>query len=393
MTTVDKYELCTACQVCRLKCPKQCIKFQQDKEGFDVPEVDFSLCVKCGKCVQVCPQLNKISKRKPMYTYAVQHKDQNTLLHSSSGGAMSALAESIFEQHGVVVGTQMNLEKHSIRYVIVDNLEGLEKLRGSKYIESSINDIYVQVENYLKRGTKVLFVGTPCHIAGLKVYLEKEYDNLITIDLICHGVPNAKIFFTYLNEMQQRKRSTVKKYEFRNKERFGWKCTLLIEFVRYKKYVVARCDSFFSAYYKGVIHRNSCYACHYACGERCGDITIGDYWGIEKYHGNIENTDKGVSLVLVNTEKGAAAFADCRGRVNVWESQYEWAATGNGALNHPSTRPEARNGVYEDIEKFGFEKGMKKHTRKVGMFYNTLLLCVPRRFIPLLGKLKNRMKG
>lgn len=325
----DKF-LCCGCTACAQRCPKQCITLHEDHEGFLYPKVDTETCVDCGLCEKVCPILNEGDKRTPLKVYAAINKDEKIRLESSSGGIFTLLAEQTIQEGGVVFGARFD-EEWQVRLDYTESIEGLSAFRGSKYVQARTENCYCLAENFLRQGRKVLFTGTPCQIAGLKKFLRKEYDNLLAVDFICHGVPSPKVWRRYLQEIHDfgSKKNTVSAFpsslsggnitsivsiSFRDKI-LGWKN---YSFSLRQNFTEVTAESknnsvLFSNIHKenlymrlflsNVTLRPSCYQCHCKESKSGADITIADFWGI----GNISpemDDDKGTSLVLLNTKKG-----------------------------------------------------------------------------------------
>lgn len=301
----DKKEQCCCCAACMNICPTQAITIKADVDGFTFPEINKDLCTECGLCNKVCAFQNiPVKGDDPIATYAAINKNSNILSASASGGVFGALASLVFDQKGVVFGCAYNdiLEPE---HISIDNLLDLEKIQGSKYVQSDINTTYTEAKRYLENGRYVLFTGTPCQIAGLKSFLGKDYENLITADLICHGVPSAKFFKGYIKYLEGKLKGRVIDFKFRDKSK-GWG---LMGKVIYKKgdkilekFINPKTSYYYDYFLKGYIYRENCYECKYACGSREGDFTMGDYWGIEKVHPEIE-TKNGVSVFLINSKK------------------------------------------------------------------------------------------
>ena len=203
MIKIQDKSQCCGCEACRNICPKQCILMQEDKEGFLYPEVNLADCIDCGLCEIACPVLHPAKERIPVAVCAAKHYDDNIRLASSSGGVFTFIAEQVIDEGGVVFGARFN-DQWEVIHDYVETKEKLSCFRGSKYVQSRIGDTYKQVLHFLQSGRKVLFTGTSCQIVGLKLFLRKEYDNLLTVDVICHGVPSPKVWKKYLNEKQKR---------------------------------------------------------------------------------------------------------------------------------------------------------------------------------------------
>lgn len=202
MIDIKDKKLCCGCNACVQRCPKQCISVQKDEEGFLYPIVDLSICIDCGLCEKVCLVLNQGSERNPIEVFAAVNKDDSIRMQSSSGGIFTALAEQIIQEKGVVFGARFD-EKWEVKHDYTETIEGLKAFRGSKYVQSRIGDTFSKAEFFLKAGRKVMFTGTPCQIAGLRLFLRKEYENLLAVDIICHGVPSPLVWRKYLGEKTQ----------------------------------------------------------------------------------------------------------------------------------------------------------------------------------------------
>ena len=224
---------CCGCMACVSVCPKQCIKMIEDEEGFLYPEIDASRCIDCKLCEKVCPELCQKEERSPLSVYAAKNKNEQIRLASSSGGIFTLLAEKVIDEDGVVFGARFN-EKWDIVHDYKETKEGLVAFRGSKYVQSYMGDCYQKVKSFLQQGREVMFTGTPCQIAGLKNYLRKDYDNLLTVDVVCHGVPSPKVWRIYLDEIARKGgkntvlshpicgKAEIKSIDFRSKST-GWK--------------------------------------------------------------------------------------------------------------------------------------------------------------------------
>jgi len=325
---IDKKNCC-GCNACVQHCPKSCITMQEDGEGFLYPIVDQEVCIDCGLCEKVCPVLNQGEERKPLQVYAANNPNEEVRMQSSSGGVFTLLAETIIQEGGVVFGVRFN-DDWEVIHDYTETKEGLAAFRGSKYVQSRIGESYCQVERFLKKGRKVLFTGTPCQIAGLNLFLRKEYDNLLTVDFICHGVPSPGVWKSYLEELialkGNQKNSVlshskpiilnsirdISRIEFRNK-RLGWKkysfaLTLSVPDGHGTKNTVLLSEPyneniFMKGFLADLFLRPSCYACPAKCLKSGSDITIGDYWGIQNVMPEIDD-DKGICCLMVNTDKG-----------------------------------------------------------------------------------------
>lgn len=331
---VDKKDCC-GCGACVQRCPKQCITMQADNEGFLYPIVNTAACIDCGLCEKVCPVINQAEPQQPKKVYAAYNKNEEIRMQSSSGGIFTLLAEETIKNGGVVFGVKFNKDWMP-EFGYTETFEGIAPFRGSKYVQAIVGNAYKKAEEFLKSGRNVLFSGTPCQIAGLKQYLRKEYDNLLTVDIICHGVPSPKVWNMYLKETSSRllntipdeknsvvsanggePKSCIEAISFRSKIT-GWKkysFLLKLNFptIDGKNTVVFTEpfgeNNFMRAFLSDTILRPSCYACPAKQSKSHSDITIADFWGIDTID-PVFDDDKGCGLILVNTAKGANAYSN-----------------------------------------------------------------------------------
>lgn len=309
----DKHNCC-GCAACVQRCPKQCISLEEDNEGFLYPIVNKSLCVNCHLCEKVCPVLNKQDDTKPVIALAAINTDEEIRLKSSSGGIFTLLAEKIIANEGVIFGAAFN-KNWEVHHEEGATIGDLCKFRGSKYVQSKIENSYKRTEYFLKEGKEVLFSGTPCQIAGLKCFLQKDYLNLTTVDFICHGVPSPGIWEWYLKNHIFTKTNTsskLKDINFRDKT-FGWQnYRLAFQFKSHTPILSANnTNGYMLAFLNDICLRPSCYKCPTKKGSSHSDITIADFWGINEF--NIEMDDnKGTSLVLINTKKGVELIKEIK---------------------------------------------------------------------------------
>lgn len=334
----DKSQCC-GCEACRNVCPGQCITMREDREGFLYPEVNVTTCINCGLCEIVCPMLLQSNKeRTPFAVYAAKHKDDNIRLVSSSGGVFTLLAEKVIEQGGVVFGARFD-ENWEVVHGYVETKSELSLLRGSKYVQSRIGNSYRQVRQFLKSGRKVLFTGTSCQILGLKLFLRKQYDNLLTIDVICHGVPSPKVWKKYLDEVSLGHCSQTTDISFRDKQH-GWHdFSLKIKRSDSTTYCGKfKMDLYIKLFLCNLTLRPSCYACIAKSGKSGSDVTLGDFWGIENVMPEFDD-DKGCSVVLVYNSKLLSLFEDIEKK----KVSYEQAKQGNPSLEKSVICPVNRN--------------------------------------------------
>ena len=346
---LDRKECC-GCSACMQKCPTKAISMEENEEGFLYPVIDKDKCINCGVCANICPQLSykQVHNEKFPEAYACYNKDIEELRKSSSGGFFSVIAGYVLDKNGIVIGAAFD-KNLVLKHIIIDNKKDLEILRGSKYVQSNINEMYKLTEEELKKGRLVLFTGTPCQIAGLKTFLMKYYDNLLTADIVCRGVPSQKIFSKYIDFLKEKYKSKIKSYSFRSKDNKGWGLTAKIVTESGKiQYKTSSFDQYYNAFLNCDIYRESCYTCKYTSFYRTSDITMADYWGILSIHPEFYS-EKGVSLILVNTEKGKRLFDDISNKLEYISTDLEKASRKNLNLRHPSKRTRKRDYAYKNI--------------------------------------------
>ncbi|MGV8104225.1 MAG: Coenzyme F420 hydrogenase/dehydrogenase, beta subunit C-terminal domain [Mesotoga sp.] len=385
-------DLCTGCGVCAEVCPTHCISLVDDSEGFRRPIIDASKCTDCGLCRDHCPANHDFhfSKRlEQPEVYAAKAHNKDILKESSSGGVFSVLAKYVIDREGSVFGCVLDDHLNPI-HVEATAEEEVAAMRGSKYVQSDPGDTFRKAKTLLQDGKHVLYSGTPCQIAGLNSFLGKDYDNLLTVDLICHGVPSNLFFHEYLRWLEKKLKCTISEYRFRDKRRMGWGSYGSMQYEKLQKtktftrWLTANNDYYFHYFYlRGDNYRESCYRCKYAKASREGDFTLGDYWGIQKHHPEIAAKD-GVSLVLVNTEKAKRALSDISKSLDLVSSKLEYAIENNRNLVAPMARPQTRNTIYKDLTQKGFERVSRENIK--------LKRFVPwiKRKIPI--RVKNKIK-
>ncbi len=387
---------CSGCRACENICPKNSISFVENDEGFLIPTIDENTCINCGLCYKKCPQLNSVNilesfKLSKQEVYASKAKDKGILLESSSGGVFTIIAMEIIKNNGVVFGCTFD-ENFVARHIAVKTVEDLEKLRGSKYVQSNTMKTFLETKEYLKKGIPVLYSGTPCQIAGLRAFLGKSYDKLITIDLICHGVPSPKLFSEYLADFESKNDEKIEKYDFRYKEKTGSsKCNRIITNKKTRAYVY-QCDSYYKSFSDEKTYRECCYSCKYTNTKRIGDITIGDYLGYELFHPE-RDSSLGISVVLVNTIIGKKIFDKVKDTyLTTYNSTLDEAIYKQYTLKKPSKRPSCRSEFYKDLNSIGYTKTMKKYVKTKGIILNHIFLSINKDMRVKFRMLKNRIK-
>ena len=369
-----KRELCTGCGVCQTECPVKAIQMRENEEGFVYPVLDEDLCVHCGRCAGKCPQLKTEEKRPDgQKCYAVMAENQ-IRRESSSGGAFFLLAEYVLEKGGVVWGAAWR--QLEAVHICIESKEMLRRLQKSKYIQSNTKDCFQRIKEQVKE-RYVLFSGCPCQVAGLRSLIgEGEQERLLTVDIICHGVPSYKALQSYLKEIQKKEdflkaAENALEIDFRNKDVYGWSTTFQAKSEGTEKEIYRESyekSNWWEAYRTGLMYRESCYRCRYASKDREGDFTIGDFWGIGEYKKELSD-GYGTSLLLLNSVRGREAWQEIlkkyAGQIKKFEEvPYEVGERKNSNLKYPSPRNRGRSYFYKKLEERGFEEVLKMAEEK-----------------------------
>ncbi len=361
MINIKDKKNCCGCKACEIICPKNCIEMTVDEEGFWYPIVDKDKCIDCGMCEKSCPILNKASRKKSFdaKVYGAYSNNESIRINSSSGGMFSELAASVFEKNGAVFGCTMNDDFSFAKHIKVENVDDLPKLQGSKYLQSDTNITFEEVKNCLQNGQEVLYSGTPCQIAGLKSYLgkySKDY-NLVTVDIICHGVPSSNVWNCYKSALVKKFDSTVEKISFRNKSN-GWQnYSLLCEFENKKEYKkFAGDDLYLRGFVADYYLRPSCYDCQFKGDNIKSDITLADFWGIDKVNPKF-NDDKGISLVVIHSQKGQQIFDEIKDnkKITYFTENAEKGLEYNPSYYNSVKMKNMRKVFFKQFEKNGVE--------------------------------------
>lgn len=353
---------CMGCYACLNICPEDCISMHIDDEGFWYPIVNYDECINCGLCVKVCPVINKTLVDNEPKAYACYNKDEEIRLDSSSGGIFTLVAEEIINRGGVVFGVGFD-EDFNVAHSYVESYGELDRFRGSKYVQSKIGDTFKQAKDFLDQGREVLFTGTPCQIAGLKSYIGKDYNNLFCMDNICHGVPSPKVWRKYVDFRERKSGSKVQRISFRLKDE-GWKrfsVSFLFENnTEYRDNL--RNDFYMRAFLKDVCLRPSCYACEFKTLNRESDITMADFWGIQRILPEMDD-DKGTSLIFVNSPKGQAMIEKVKDKMIYKLVDIHQAVSFNSAAIKSVKLNPNRENFFEELDELDFDKLVKKHCK------------------------------
>lgn len=355
---------CSGCGACKGVCPVGAIELKQDSEDFLYPKVDTEKCVSCRLCLNRCPVISKaeVDESREPVAFAAKTRDIQTLLSSSSGGIFGELAKFVLNNGGVVFGAAYD-EALCVKHTYIDTKVELRKLQGSKYVQSKVGNAYDDAKKFLDEGRMVLFTGTPCQIAGLYSFLNKPYENLITQDIICHGVPSPMVWKNYIKGREAISGSKVSQVDFRCK-RLGWKkYSLRLGFENETEYVMFHGeDLFFKCFLNNICLRPSCYSCAFKNKKRQSDITLADFWGIENVCRDFDS-DNGASLVIVNSKKGLTLFENIFEKIIYQYVDFEQAIKNNTAMISSVSMNAKRNRFMEKVKEssiFEAEKYLKK---------------------------------
>lgn len=352
----DKPEHCCGCSTCRAACPVSAISFYTDDKGFEYPSIDRSLCINCGLCVRVCDLKQSVDEsRNAVKIYAAKIKDDEVRMRSSSGGMFTAFSDYFLQRGGTVYGAAHNENLETV-HIRADNVHDRDKCIGSKYVQSRMGDVFSQVREDLKSGKDVFFTGTPCQVAGLNSYLKYSScpaDKLFTADLVCHGVPSPLMFREYIKFCEAQAKKKIRRYIHRPYAKIQYMdrtedCTNIIVAV------------WGNLYYSHLMTRPSCLKCKYARPHRYGDITIGDFWGIENIMPDFFD-DKGVSLLFLNTDKSAGVFEVIKDTLITRESSLEACTPRNPNLLSPSVCKLDQDKFWQFYHENGFEAVARRY--------------------------------
>lgn len=368
---------CCGCGMCTDVCHKNAIRMEMDDYGFLYPVIDSELCVNCGRCLKYCAFKKSNNGNPPIEVFAAAGNEQ-LIQHSASGGIFSTLALNLLRNGGMIAGCTMEYtDCLTPMHTIIDQENMLVKCQGSKYVQSETTGIFQKVKEALELKKKVLFSGTPCQIDALKSYIDTEkYPNLYTVDIICHGVPSIKMFQDYIAILSETVGGTITDICFRDKTN-GWGYRGFVQYRKKngkenKKIIPVNTSSYYKLFLKSEICRESCYHCPYACQKRAGDLTIGDYWGIETEHPEyLQNhqldIEKGISCILVNSERGQQLLSKYGDTIKKYPSVFEKVAKHNAQLNRPSIMGKHRKTILTLYKQYGYAEIEQWYKKKLGI--------------------------
>lgn len=357
----NKKEDCCGCSACANICPKGAITMEADGLGFLYPKIDEAKCIKCGLCKKVCSFNSNYDRSLNLNepeVYAVRHKDLKEIVTSRSGAVFIALSDWVLNKNGIIYGAGYTGHFRVVHKRAVTKIER-DEFKGSKYVQSDLNTVFKQVKNDLENNQYVMFSGTPCQTAGLRAFLKLtgvNIDKLFLIDIVCHGVPSPYFWRDYIDYIERKNKQKVIEVNFRDKTKFGWtahKESFKLEDTYTYTY------TYTYTFYQHIMFRRSCGVCHFTNLKRPSDITIGDFWGWQKVDSKFNADDKGVSLVLLNTEKGIKLFQLIKQEINFIKTDTEHCMQPN--LQHPSVIHPKRDEFEKDYIKYGFVYVAKKY--------------------------------
>ena len=355
---VNKYECC-GCTACASICSKHAIDMFPDELGFKYPKVNEDICVDCGRCVAVC-QFKKNYDRRGLFAspeiYGLRSSNEDELKNSQSGAAFFCISEEILNAGGIVYGAVAM--PFIVKHEGARNDAGRDRMRGSKYIQSDLGNVFIDIKDNLAKGETVLFTGTPCQVAGLKSFIGKKYsERLYTADLLCHGVASPKIWQDYLHYLEKKHKGKIENVNFRNKK-FGWNVPKETYLINEKE---VSTTTFLDLYFSHNISRECCSECPYTNYSRIGDFSLGDFWGWERSHSEL-NDNKGVSLFFINSDKGKNLFERIRDKVIYVPTTKEECK--QNVLIHPTEHSKERETFIAEYMKNGFTAVVKKYTQE-----------------------------
>ncbi len=364
MIAIEHKTGCCGCMACTQICPKKCIEMNVDKEGFWYPIVDTSKCINCGLCEKVCPMNRQREYSVEKQVYACWNKDEELRVYSTSGGIFQIFAQYVLKKNGYVAGA-IYRDDFSVAHTVIHDLEELKGLLQSKYLQSDIGEVFTQIKMYAQQGKMILFCGTPCQNEALKLFLGKEYENVYQCDFICRGVISPLVFRKYIEWLEKKYKSKIQTVQFKNKD-FGWNqfSTKII----FENGMIFQEDRFHDPYMVAFLEHNidmrqSCHKCQFKGLKRASDITLGDFWGIGEKRKELD-TNKGTSIVMLNTTKGRALFEIVKENMEYDLCQVDDISRGNACLEHCPPTNTKREKFFREINSKGFGSAYKKYCKK-----------------------------
>ena len=348
------HKQCTVCGACVSACPKQCITYQENKHGFSYPYINKASCVSCGKCTSICHVLNDTDKKYPYKAYAAWSNDAEDRKTSTSGGAASVFYKQVLSSGGYCFGATYDENLNVVMRGYNDSR--IVEFKNSKYVHSDMHAAYKDIKDLLSMNESVIFIGLPCQVAALKSFLKKDYENLITVDLICHGTPPNKYLYEHIEMINSMSKKKVTSIKFRNDNEFCF-----MAFHNNKKIFSKdkEIDTYLLSFFDALTYHEACYECKYANPYRVSDITIGDFWGLGLDVPFNHPYTGAISLVLINTDKGEVFFRKTQNQMFTELRTVDEAMRGNDQLNRPSVKHRAREAFLKSYEENGFENAVE----------------------------------
>ena len=365
---------CCGCSACEQICPKKCIKMVEDEKGFIYPKINKQNCINCGRCISVCPMINneKLKQAEKFEIYKLTSRQTEIIKTSSSGGAFVEIVKNILSnvkpKKYKIYGAIMN-DNLKVKHIGITDIKQINKLQKSKYVQSNMQKIYSDIKKELEDDTLIIFSGTPCQVAGLKNFINNQNEkNLYTIDILCHGVPSQKVFNMYVNSLENKYHSKVKKITFRNKKKIGNKIDSYCVKIELEN---SKCIEEYSfknwymlGFLKDLFYRESCTNCPFAKTTRVSDITIGDFWGIDEIDKKLD-ANAGISLCFANNEKGKEIFKSLKIAEKIDEKNMQKIIKNNRNLSKPSEMSQNSKSFFEELNKSNdFIKTIRKYIRR-----------------------------
>lgn len=367
MLQLEKKE-CFGCGACEQVCPVKAIEMRYDEEGFVYPHIDEEKCIQCGKCERMCQSLNPVEKKStPIYTFGGYFKTDEVLEESTSGGAFSAICNSWCSGEYMIFGAETK-GPLTVAHQGITNIKDLSRLRKSKYTQSKIGQTYMEANQCLKEGKKVLFSGTPCQIAGL-LKITGHHENLLTVEVVCEGVPSPLWIQKQIEYVEKKKQKKVSWVDYRDKNKRKWDFEFMsFHFEDGDVYKIARWfNPFWSVWLKHLMSRPSCYSCPYAETKRAADITLGDLWGVHLYCPELYGNNRGASLVMCNTEKGKAIWKQAEKSMYGHSLNFDDAIKYQGPMRRPVPQNEKREEFMEELKQKSYSELCEKWADKCSL--------------------------
>lgn len=362
MIDIKEKSKCCGCTACKSACTNKAITMVEDDEGFLYPHINKEKCINCGLCDIVCPVSNPQHSRIKPKSFSIRVKDNEVLEHSTSGGFFTPLAKYVIEKNGIVYGVGYDNNLKVIHKEITTKSE-IAELVGSKYVQSYLGESFGDIKEQLTEGRLVLFSGTPCQVNGLKNYLRREYDNLITMDLICHGTPSPKLWDLYKEYQEIKYKSKIKEAYFRNKTYGYHSGTMKLVFENNKEYFgSARVDYMLKSFFKEISSRPSCYDCKFKTRNHCSDFTVFDCWDISRVVPGVEDDNKGYTNLFINTQKGSELMNSFKDELIIYDSDIEKVIKYDGPMVEKCAIPHKDRAIfYKNLNEYGLKKSISKH--------------------------------